>query len=119
MESSGHSSKTLQKGSCPNICASGRGFTVVLISSSHRPVALFHLPPALSWVMGCHGNLLRLVTTLTEGHISMEDPCVEAGQGASMLRYSWKDFPCVNPIQCQLYDADSNLPVPPFMKAVE
>ena len=50
----------------------------------------------------------------------MADPCAEElGHGASMLRYSWKDFACVNYKQCQLYDADSKLPVPPFIKAVE
>ena len=36
-----------------------------------------------------------------------------------MVRYNWRDMPCTGYKNCQLYDAKSNLPVPPFIKAVE
>ncbi|XP_030831013.1 sialate O-acetylesterase [Strongylocentrotus purpuratus] len=56
---------------------------------------------------------------LGKAHIFFQDPCTAIGERASMVRYNWRDMPCTGYKNCQLYDAKSNLPVPPFIKAVE
>ncbi|XP_054748456.2 sialate O-acetylesterase-like [Lytechinus pictus] len=56
---------------------------------------------------------------LGRAHISFQDPCAAIGERASVVRYSWRDMPCAGYKKCQLYDASSNLPVPPFRMVVE
>ncbi|XP_072168824.1 sialate O-acetylesterase-like [Diadema setosum] len=76
--------------------------------------------PANCPLAGIKAPWLEVETTLEVGtsYVLLEDPCIALGSRASAVRYIWRDMPCTYK-NCQLYDARSGLPVPPFIKEIE